>query len=299
MTEAGAAAPDAVQWRRLTEELEFELAAVGIESAGMEARWMAEEASGIAHGEWSMRSEEPARIRGVVALDAMAARRLAGEPIQYVLGRWAFRTLDLAIDRRVLIPRPETETIVDIALGELGRSGRDRPVVVDLGTGSGAIALALAVECPMADVIATDVSAGAIAVARSNLAGLGRAASRVRLIEGSWFSALPGELVGKIDLIISNPPYIREGETLPSSVRDWEPREALIAGPNGLECVEHIFTEALKWLSRNGTVVVEMASGQTSSAIELSQRLGYARSRIEADLSGAPRFVAASAQAGA
>ena len=297
MSEPDEPVSDTVPWRSMTREVEVRLAAVGIESATAEARWMVEEASGTAQGDWHLGSEELATVRGVAALDAMVARRLAGEPIQYVLGRWAFRTLDLAVDRRVLIPRPETEAIVDIARGELDRYGKDYPLVVDLGTGSGAIALALAVECPKLNVIATDVSGSALAVARSNLAGAGRAAARVRLAEGSWFEALPGELEGNVDLIVSNPPYVSSCEMLPSSVRDWEPFEALVAGPTGLECVEHIFTEALTWLSRDGAVIVEMASAQTLSAVELSRRVGYRDARVECDLSGTSRFVVATADA--
>ena len=124
----------------------------------------------------------------------MVARRRAGEPLQYVLGSWGFRRLDLLVDRRVLIPRPETEQVVEVALELL--AGRERPLVVaDLGTGSGAIALSLARELPSTgvEVWATDISTDALDVARANLAGLGRAAVNVRLAEGDWFGALPAD----------------------------------------------------------------------------------------------------------
>ncbi len=144
--------------------------------------------------------DEPATVRGVARLDAMVARRSTGEPLQYVLGRWGFRLLDLMIDRRVLIPRPETEIVAERALDELRRLDPDDiPVVVDLGTGSGAIGLSLAREHGSAEVWITDVSTDALDVARANLAGLGRHGSRVRAVEGSWFEPLPVEL-GRPDL---------------------------------------------------------------------------------------------------
>src|SRR5688500_2404619 len=153
----------------------------------------------------------------------MVERRAAGEPLQYVLGAWGFRSLDLYVDRRVLIPRPETEQVVEVALAELRALGAAKPLVVDLGTGSGAIALSIAPEVPTSQVWATDASPAALAVARANLAGIGRAAARVRLEHGSWFAALPKLLQGRVDMVISNPPYVADGDTLPPEVADWEP----------------------------------------------------------------------------
>ena len=196
----------------------------------------------------------------------MAARRASGEPLQYALDRWGFRSLDLYVDRRVLIPRPETEVLAQLALDECRRL--DAAVAVDLGTGSGALALALAAERPGLEVWGTDVSADALAVARANLAGLGRAATRVRLADGSWFDALPAELAGRIDVIVTNPPYVAEAEMadLPAEVRDWEPREALCSGPTGLEDVEQIVAEAPGWLARPGSLLVELAPHQAATA---------------------------------
>src|SRR5437763_6165244 len=127
------------------------------------------------------------------------------------------------VDRRVLIPRPETEEVVEVALAELSRLDGDRATVADLGTGSGVIALSIALESPTAAVLATDQSADALSVARANLAGLGmRGATRVRLYEGDWFAALPAAHRGEIDLIVSNPPYVASNEALPDEVRKWE-----------------------------------------------------------------------------
>ncbi len=144
-------------------------------------------------------------------VDEMVARRAKGEPLQYVLGRWGFRTLDLMVDRRVLIPRPETEVVAGLAIDALPTSG----VLVDLGTGSGAIALSAAAErWPDVEVWATDASAEALAVARANLAGLGRRGAVVRLVEGDWFVALPHELRGHVDVLVSNPPYVAATDPL-------------------------------------------------------------------------------------
>ena len=179
---------------------------------------------------------------------SLADRRAAGEPLQYVLGTWSFRHLELAVDRRVLIPRPETEQVVEVALDELARITSTRSadagslICVDLGTGSGAIALALASEGassgPALEVWATDASPDALDVARANAGSLAStdpaAASRVTFAEGSWFEALPEGLARRVDLVVANPPYVAEEEyaDLDRSVRDWEPRAALVA-PRG------------------------------------------------------------------
>jgi release factor glutamine methyltransferase len=232
-------------------------------------------------------------------------RRASGEPLQYALGSWGFRRLDLMVDRRVLIPRPETEVVVEIALGELetlangsdGEAGPARhrvPRAVDLGTGSGAIALSLAVEAPRVEVWATDASADALAVARANLAGVGgRAAPRVSLAEGSWFDALPADLMGTIDLVVSNPPYVAADEDLPSEVADWEPMAALRAGPSGLEHLVDIVGAAPSWLRRPGVLVVELAPHQAEAMTASARHAGFADVRIEPDLVGRDRVLVA------
>jgi release factor glutamine methyltransferase len=231
----------------------------------------------------------------VARFDAVLGRRLAGEPLQYALGRWSFRRLDLLVDRRVLIPRPETEVVVDHALAELdglgaGPAGR---VAVDLGTGSGAIALSLAVERPGLVVWATDVSEAALDVARANLAGTGRAGTRVRLAIGSWFDALPAELAGRIDLVVANPPYVATGETLPHEVAAWEPPGALVAGPTGLEDLQALIDGARRWLAPGGVLVLELAPHQAGSVAARAREAGLVRVRVEPDLSGRPRVLVA------
>ena len=279
---------------------------------GPEARWVVEEAGGEP---WpalmvsDTRASEKARSR----LQAMLDRRLAGEPLQYVLGHWAFRRLDLMVDRRVLIPRPETEQVVEVALAELDRltprgpeaaasarpesmPPRPAPTVVDLGTGSGAIALSIVAERARVRVWATDASDDALAVAGANLAGLaGFAATRVRLCGGSWWSALPGELEGKVDLVVSNPPYVATSEMpgLDGEVLDWEPQLALEAGPTGVEAVEEILSSAPSWLRPGGVAVLEIAPHQSARAKRAARLAGFAHAEVHPDLAGRDRVLVA------
>jgi release factor glutamine methyltransferase len=252
-----------------------------------EARWIVEEASGYGLAEVASR---PVPQRGMVAVERMVARRQAGEPIQYVLGRWAFRTLDLMVDRRVLIPRPETEVVAGHALDELDRNGGR--LVVDLGTGSGAIGLSVAAEREHAEVWVSDASPDALAVARANLAGLGRPATRVTVVEGHWFDALPADARGTIDVVVSNPPYIAESEGLPASVVDWEPADALVAGPRGTEDLEHLIDTAPEWLAPGGALVVELAPWQAEAMADRAART-FTEVRVEPDLAGLDRAMVA------
>jgi release factor glutamine methyltransferase len=253
----------------------------------------------------------------VAAARRMAARRAAREPLQYVFGHWPFRSLDVLVDPRVLIPRPETEQVVEVALAEGRRlhagPGADGPIVaVDAGTGSGAIALSLAAELGAStarEVWATDTSADALAVAAATLEGLrrgsghGRPLPPVELARGSWLEPLPARLRGAVDLVVSNPPYVSadEWEGLAADVRA-EPRPALVAGPAsdgtpGLADVETVLEQARQWLSAPGTVVIELAPHQAGAAGDLAQRLGYERVRIAPDLAGRPRALVARAGA--
>jgi release factor glutamine methyltransferase len=260
-----------------------------------EARWLVEEASGWEGAEHLLHLDDPVTAKAMVRFDAMLARRLAGEPIQYVLGHWPFRTLDLMIDERVLIPRPETEGLVDHALAVLNGPGLDGPgLAIDLGTGSGAIALSLVAEHKDVEVWATDVSADAIAVARANLAGLGgRPARRVRLVAGDWFEGLPNELRGQVRLIVANPPYVAGGDPLPDEVVDWEPAGAIVAGPTGLEAIERIVADAPGWLVDGGALVMEIGETQGPAATALAGAAGFDAVAVHPDLSGRPRVLVA------
>jgi release factor glutamine methyltransferase len=287
-----------VSWQELLAETVGRLSEASVPAPEAEARWIVEEVTGLEGAELVLGLAEPATVRGVARLDALVERRIGGEPIQYVLGHWSFRHLDLLCDRRVLIPRPETEQVVEVALAELdrvriGRPAGHRQVVVDLGTGSGAIALAMATERPGTDVWGVDRSSDALAVARANLAGLGMAGTRVRLVQGSWFEPLPVDLRGAVDLVVTNPPYVGGSEDLPPSVRDWEPVEALVPGPSGLEAYEVLLVEAGSWLAPGGAFVAEIGAGQGPAVAGLAASAGLDEVRVVADHAGLDRAVVA------
>jgi release factor glutamine methyltransferase len=280
-----------VAWSAFYAEARERLSSSLFESCDVDARRLVEEASGYEGADFHLGLKEPATKRGVARFDAMIERRLRGEPLQYVIGSWGFRTLDLLVDRRVLIPRPETEVVAGVALDELERLAEPgcQLTAVDLGTGSGAIGLSLAVERTDTDVVLTDVSPEALQVARANLAGTGRAATRVTIAQGSWFEPLAAELRGKLDLIVSNPPYVAPDDHLPPEVRDWEPMSALMAHDRGRSHLEVLLAGAGAWLRGGGAVVLEMSPEQTSWATERATDAGFVDVKIVADMAGRDR----------
>ncbi len=275
-----------------------------------EATWLLEDVLGSRsvslEGDRSVADAE----RAVV--DRLVARRQAGEPLQYVLGHWSFRRLELVVDGRALIPRPETEQLVDLALAEIvpllgGRSG---PRVVDLGTGTGAIALALydelAERAPGLEVWAVDDSPGALELAGENVSRLERPGSApsprgvLQLRLGSWWEGLDPELAGTIDLVVSNPPYVSEEEwsTLDPEVRCHEPRHSLVAGDDssgrpGMAALVEVLAGATRWLARPGAIVVELAPAQAEAARSVALGAGLDEAEVRRDLSGRERFVVA------
>ncbi len=288
-----------VPWRALLAEAAGTLAAAGVENAEGDARRIAEEATGHEGAALHLHLDDLATVRGVAALDRMVARRCAGEPLQHVLGRWGFRTLDLMVDARALVPRPETEGVVDHVLAELDRraahapAAAPAPVVVDLGSGTGAIGLSVAAERKGTEVHLVDVSSDALAVTRANLTGLGMAGGTVTIHEGSWFEPLPADLAGRVDVVVSNPPYVAADEELPPVVADWEPRLALVSGPTGLEAVETIVAEASRWLVPGGLLVVEIGATQGEAVRALAIAAGWVEVEVRPDLSGRDRALVA------
>lgn len=282
-----------VSWAELLAEATARLEQSGSESAEIDARRIVEEASGVEPSEFHGVLASPATVRGVASFDKMVARREQGEPLQYVVGRWGFRHLDLMVDKRVLIPRPETEEVAGLAIDEIKARSIERELLVaDLGTGSGAIGLSIASECPSTRVLATDVSAEALQVARANLTGIGRAASRVSLHEGSWFDALPASVRGSLDVLISNPPYVTDAEELPAVVADWEPSRALRASGNGLDDLTVIVDGADEWVTPGGAVILEMAPNQAATITQRLSARGWS-ARVHIDLQGRDRAVVA------
>jgi release factor glutamine methyltransferase len=213
-------------------------------------------------------------------------RRVTGEPVAYILGYRDFWTLRLAVSPDVLVPRPETELVVERALA-LGPSGAAR--AVDLGTGSGAIALALASERPQWAVAATDISEAALGMARANASTLGL--GRVELLKGPWFGPLGGR---RFDLIASNPPYVAEGDpALQDAALRHEPQIALASGPDGMSALREIVHSAPQYLERRGWLVLEHGSDQAAAvARELVVR-GFGHVRSHRDLAGHERMTEA------
>ena len=211
----------------------------------------------------------------------LVARRARGEPVAYILGEWGFRRLTLTVDSRALIPRPETEVVVERCLAHL--VGLHAPSVLDVGTGSGAIALALADEVPGVRVTAIDVSPDALALARENVARTGLA---IELVEHDLRSGLPG---GPYDLVVSNPPYVEplDLETLMPDVRDYEPHIALV----GIGATEAVARAALEALRPGGWLVLEIGDGQARATESLLGELGYADVATTPDLTLRERVV--------
>ena len=284
---SGEASAEHITWRAMLQRVEEQVGQRNI------ARWLCEHASGCDADEFSEVLDELVSERSGQQLHDMLQRFALGEPLQYVMGRWAFRQLDLLVDKRVLIPRPETELIVDIVKNNLGAK-REAITLVDLGTGSGAIGLSLLHELPLgaATVWMTDESEDALHVARANAAGIGRPAIGARFAHGNWCDALPADLVGVCDVVVSNPPYIAEGDAeVEASVLQWEPSDALFAGVDGLADIAQIVQTVPKWLAAGGMLVTEMGYTQASAIQQLFSAAGFTHVTVHQDLTGRDRFV--------
>jgi release factor glutamine methyltransferase len=255
-------------------------AAAGVATPRLDAEILLAEAMGTERA--SLSAEPEAAVAPPAARDfaAMVRRRIAREPVAYITGHKGFRHLDLAVDRRALIPRPETELLVELAI-EL-----DPATVLDVGTGSGAVALAVAAELPDTEVVATDTSPAALALAGENAARLGLA-ERVRFQGGS----LPSE--GRCDLLLANLPYVpeREWDRLEPEITQYEPREALVAGPTGLEAIDELLGELSAAQFDAAVAALEVGAGQAASVAELARRAGFERIETRRDLAGIERVV--------
>ena len=281
-----------VSWEELLSETTRRLE---VDNAELEAKWMIEEVSGVTNLHDYQEQAKPIQLK---RLSKLIARRLTGEPLQYVLGRWQFRELDLFVDDRVLIPRPETEILVGYALEECkskkNQLDEARSLnVADLGCGSGAIGLSIAREIQEVSVWCTDVSEGAIAVTRANLAGLGMVGQKVSISQGSWFEALPQEMLEKFDVIISNPPYISDSEELPLEVSEWEPSSSLRSGPLGTEDLSFLLNNSIEWLSAEGQLILELAPMQADQMVEEAKNLNFREVQLRNDLTGRDRVLMA------
>jgi release factor glutamine methyltransferase len=240
--------------------------------------------------------DRPLRPEELAEFKARLRRRARHEPLQYIAGHADFRTLRLRVDRRVLIPRPETEQLV----GEVLAWSRDRDALdaldaLDVGTGSGAIALSLAVEGAFRRVVATDISPGALEVARENQRAAAPGAP-VEFRQGHLFEPVRGE---QFDVVVSNPPYVGEEErpSLDEEVREWEPAEALFSGPHGLDLIEELVRRAPEFLRPGGLLALEIGAGQGRAVAELVRSVStFAEPSVRLDLSGRERMVLAERQ---
>ena len=261
-------------------EAERLLETAGIDTARLDAELLAGHALGLTRTGLYLDPGRELSEGEAAEVRALVERRARREPLAYVLGEWGFRRLTLKVDRRVLVPRPETEVVVERCLKLL--HGLDKPAVLDVGTGSGAIALAIADEHPGARVTAIDVSEQALEVARENArtAGLEVAFERRDVRDG---------LVGSYDLVVSNPPYVtaEEIEGLEPEVRDWEPRTATV----GDDHTEVIATAAANVLRPGGWLVLEVGDGGAPTVCRLLQKLDYEHVRTASDLTGRDRVV--------
>jgi release factor glutamine methyltransferase len=262
------------------------LAEAGIDTARLEAELLlAKACDDCARALLYMELQRELSPEAEESYKALLARRARREPLAYILGHWGFRRLTLKTDARALIPRPETEIVVERALEHL--NGMNEPAVLDVGTGTGAIALAIVDEHPQARVTAIDTSSDALALARENLDLLG-INGRVRLVEHDLTEGLGRD---EFDLVVSNPPYVEpeDIETLQPEVRDWEPRIALVAH-GATEAVAGAATEALR---PGGWVVLEIAENQAVKVAGLLTDLGYEHLRISPDMAGRDRVIEA------
>ena len=262
------------------------LAGAGIDTARLEAELLlAKACDDCARALLYMELRRELTPEAEEGYEALLARRARREPLAYILGHWGFRRLTLKTDKRALVPRPETEIVVERALRHLGEM--EEPAVLDVGTGTGAIALAIADEHPQARVTAIDASQDALALAQENFDLLG-IDGRVRLVEHDLTEGLGHDA---FDLVVSNPPYVEpeDIETLQPEVRDWEPRIALVAH-GATEVVARAATEALR---PGGWVVLEIAENQAASVAGLLRDLGYEHLEVSPDMAGRDRVIEA------
>jgi release factor glutamine methyltransferase len=247
----------------------------GVTAAEREGDWILEAATGLDRTRYAAETQPIGSEAEIRALE-LAARRAGGEPLQYVTGVAGFRRLELAVGPGVFIPRPETEGVAGRVIEVLPQDG----VAVEVGTGSGAIALAIADERPDAHVFATERSPEALSWAIGNRDRLGL---NVEMVEGDLFGGLPDRLRGTVDVIVSNPPYVPEGFTLPREIRDHEPHIALFASGAGLAVIEQLAHEALGWLRPGGLIVLEIGEAQRDAVSRILRAEGYTGIEVRLD----------------
>ena len=258
------------------------LAKAGVDTPEVDAEWLLAHVLALSRSELQTEQARELSVDEEASFDAGLDRRARREPLAYVLGEWGFRRLTLTVDARALVPRPETEVLVERCLTLL--AGVAEPRVLDVGVGSGAIALAIADEHPGTDVLAIDSSEAALALARENRARA-RVNGRVRLVHGDLLAGVDG----RFDLVVSNPPYVgaEEWERLQPEIRLYEPRAALVGTGVG----EAIARDAQAVLAPGGRLVLESGPAEAPGLASALEDLGYDEVRVTADLAGRDRVV--------
>ena len=281
-------------WKEIISRTAVYLKSKGVEDASVAAELLAARLLGCGRGFLASHLEKEASEKFLEAMRRGMKRLVAGEPIQYVLGEWDFRTLTLTCDRRALIPRPETEELVTRVLAHLNaRQFSEPPFIIDIGTGTGAIILSLAKEYQREAVfLGTDVSEEAIQLANEN-------AARTQLSRRVKFVCMDGlddfDEPGVVDVIVSNPPYIERAvcETLEKKVKDFEPRLALDGGASGLDFYERYLQDALNILKPNGAIFFEIGENQGEALRKMMESFGFTEIKIEKDFAGHDRYASA------
>lgn len=266
------------------------LASRGVESPRLSAEHLVGHALGLNRMRLYLEFERPLTEPELARIRPLVKRRSQREPLQHILGEVDFAGVRLKVDRRALIPRPETELLVEIVAGW---AAENPPVarIADLGTGTGAIALGLAERLPSAAVVAADREEEALALAREN-ASARPAGVRLEFVHSDWFSALPA---GPFDIIVSNPPYLSEAELaeVAPEVREFEPRSALVASEDGLGDLNKIISGAVQRMRRGGLLALETGPSQHAALIDAANTTGYSRVESRRDLAGRDRFILA------
>jgi release factor glutamine methyltransferase len=266
------------------------LAQAQVENPRLDAELLIAEAAGLTRADLHA---GPLELDGETRrrFESLIRRRAGREPLAYIVGRKEFHSLEFEVGPAVLVPRPETETIVDVALKLIAQHANCR--LLDIGTGCGAIALAVAFNAPGVRVVATDISTDALAIAHCNAVRLGLE-SRTRFIHADCWDTLDGgEPLGRFDIVVSNPPYVCDSEIarLEPEIRDFEPRVALDGGPDGLDFYHRIAAGLGDHLSDGGAVILEVGKGQAAAVATILEAAGFPGAVVSNDLSGTPRAV--------
>jgi release factor glutamine methyltransferase len=261
----------------------------GIESPRLNAELLVGHALGLPRMQLYVQFERPLAELELEKIRPLVRRRSQHEPVQYIVGETEFHGLKLKVDRRALIPRPETEQLVERVVTACVKSPA---TVLDLGTGSGAIALALARAFPVAVVTAVEASAPTLELARENAATTGLA-ERVCFVQSNWFDAVPSD--ARFDVVVSNPPYLSQAETEATAVevRNFEPLAALTAAEDGLADLRRIIESAPRFMPREGLLALETGIGHHAELLRLARAAGFTSVESQRDLTGRDRFVLA------